>query len=102
SRSFEDKAIRGAKVQIGTDWQVLYNAPDLIDVDRLNGPAETQIAAIKPEIEKLLASLRGIDGVRDATYMVESILPSFYLPRYGLRGCPLFRLTTPDTSRTRL
>ena len=33
SRSFEDKAVRGAKVQIGTDWQVLYNAPDLIDVD---------------------------------------------------------------------
>ena len=34
SRSFEDKAVRGAKVQIGTDWQMLFNAPDLIDVDR--------------------------------------------------------------------
>ena len=52
SRSFEDKAVRGAKVQIGTDWQVLYNAPDLIDVDRLNGPAEAQLAAIKPEIDE--------------------------------------------------
>src|ERR1700745_1446723 len=61
--SFEDKAIRGAKVKFGTDCEVLYNAPDLIDVDRLNGPAETQLSAIKPEIEKLLTSLRGIDGV---------------------------------------
>src|SRR5438093_4282377 len=25
SRSFEDKAIRGAQVQLGTDWQVLFN-----------------------------------------------------------------------------
>jgi hypothetical protein len=99
SRSFEDKAVRGAKVQIGTDWQVLYNAPDLIDVDRLNGPAGAQIAAIRPEIDKLLASLRRIDGVRDATYMVESILPTFYLPGYGLRGVPLFLLANPDTYR---
>ena len=99
SRSFEDKAVRGAKVQIGTDWQVLYNAPDLIDVDRLNGPAETQIAAIKPEIDKLVASLKRIDGVRGATYMVESILPTFYLPGYGLRGVPLFLLANAETYR---
>jgi hypothetical protein len=99
SRSFEDKAVRGAKVQIGTDWQILYNAPDLINVDRLNGPAETQIAAIKPEIDKLLASLRQVEGVRGATYMVESVLPTFYLPGYGLRGVPLFLLEDPETYR---
>src|SRR5262249_51336204 len=52
-----------------------------------------------PEIEKLLTSLRGIDGVRDATYMVESILPSFYLPGYGLRGVPLFLLSDPEKYR---
>jgi hypothetical protein len=99
SRSFEDKAERGAKVQIGADWQVLYNAPDLINVDRLNGPAEMQIAAIKPEIDKLLASLRRVDGVREATYMVESVLPTFYLPGYGLRGVPLFLLQDAETYR---
>jgi hypothetical protein len=99
SRSFEDKAVRGAKVQIGTDWQVLYNAPDLINVDRLNGPAEMQLAAIKPEIDKLVGSLRAIPGVHDATYMVESVLPTFYLPGYGLRGVPLFLLGNPDTYR---
>jgi len=92
SGSFENKAVRGARVQIGADWQVMYNAPDLIDVDKLNGPASQQIGALKPEIEKLVGSLRQVPGVRDATYMVESVLPTFYLPGYGLRGVPMFLL----------
>jgi FtsX-like permease family len=99
SRSFADKAMRGAKVQIGTDWQIMFNAPDLVDVDRLNGPASAQLGALKPEIEKLMASLRRVDGVHDATYMVESVLPSFYLPGYGLRGVPLFLLGDPAKYR---
>jgi hypothetical protein len=52
-------------------------------IAEMGGIAETQIAAIKPEIDKLIASLRKIDGVRDATYMVESVLPTFYLPGSG-------------------
>lgn len=99
SASFENKAVRGAKVQIGADWQVMYNAPDLIDVDKLNGPASQQIGALKPEVEKLVASLRSLPGARGATYMVESVLPSFYLPGYGLRGVPLFLLGDVNTYR---
>jgi len=99
SRSFEDKAIRGAQVQLGTDWQVLFNAPDLVDIDRLSGSASRQLAALKPEIAKLVASLRGLPGVKDATYMIEAVLPSFYLPGYGLRGVPLYLLD--DTERYR-
>ena len=96
SRSFEDKAVRGAKVQIGTDWQVLYNAPDLIDVDRLNGPAGTADRGDQAGDRQAARLARGVDGVRDATYMVESVLPSFYLPGYGLRGVPLYLLANPD------
>jgi hypothetical protein len=100
SRSFANKAERGAKVQIGADWQVMYNAPDLIDVDKLNGPASQQLAALTPEVAKLVSSLRRIPGVRDATYMIESVLPTFYLPGYGLRGVPLFLLEDVDKYRT--
>src|SRR5207247_5959911 len=57
SRSFENKAIRGAHVQLGTDWQVLFNGPDLVDIDRLSGTASSQLAALKPEIAKLVTSL---------------------------------------------
>lgn len=99
SRSFEDKAIRGAAVQLGTDWQVLYNAPDLVDVDRLNGPASAQIAALKPEIEKLLTTFTRVSGVTGATYMVEAVLPTFYLPGYGLRGVPVYLLGAPEAYR---
>jgi hypothetical protein len=102
SRSFEDKAIRGAAVQLGTDWQVLFNAPDLVDVDRLNGPASAQFSAIKPEIDRLLGKYKGVSGVRDATFMVEAVLPSFYLPGYGLRGVPLYLLGSPDEYRERV
>jgi len=102
SRSFEDKAIRGAAVQLGTDWQVLFNAPDLVDVDRLNGPASAQFAAVKPEIDKLVASFARVGGVRGATFMIEAVLPSFYLPGYGLRGVPLYLLGSPDAYTARV
>jgi len=92
SRSFEDKAVRGARVQLGTDWQVLYNAPDMVDVERLRGPASEQLAALRPEVEKTLTSIKRVAGVRDATYMVDAVLPTFYLPGYGLRGVPLYLL----------
>jgi len=55
-----------------------------------------------PEIDKLVGSLKKIPGVRDATYMVESVLPTFYLPGYGLRGVPLFLLQNPDVYRSRV
>ncbi|MBI3263065.1 MAG: hypothetical protein HYZ58_07930 [Acidobacteria bacterium] len=102
SRSFEDKAIRGAQVQLGTDWQVLFNAPDLVDVDRLTGTASSQLAALKPEIATLLASLRRLPGVTDATFMIEAVLPSFYLPGYGLKGVPLYLLDDVDRYRAKV
>src|SRR5437867_1629224 len=102
SRSFEDKAIRGARVQLGTDWQVLFNGPDLVEVDRLRGTASSQLAALKPEIAKLVTSLGGVAGVKDATYMLEAVLPSFYLPGYGLRGVPLYLLGNADDYRNRV
>jgi hypothetical protein len=96
SRSFEDKAIRGAQVQLGTQWQVLFNAPDLVDVEHLNGPASAQLGALTPEIDRLVAALGRLDGVRDATYMIEAVLPNFYLPGYGLRGVPLYLLGSSE------
>src|SRR5262249_24886968 len=90
SRSFENKAIRGAQVQLGTDWQVLFHAPHLVEGARLTGTAASPLAALKPEIEKVVSAMRRLDGVADATYMIEAVLPSFYLPGYGLRGVPLY------------
>ena len=92
SGSFEDKAARGARVQIGADWQMLYNTPDLVDVSQLTGAASGQLPAVAAAADQLLAALRAVDGVIGATYMVEALLPDFYLPGYGLRGVPLYLL----------
>jgi hypothetical protein len=97
SPSFSDKAERGAKVQLGTDYQLLYNAPDLIDVGSLRGAAGGQLRALRPEIDRLTASLQRVEGVRTVTWMVETVLPSFYLPGYGLKGVPLYLLGDSNT-----
>jgi hypothetical protein len=96
SPSFSDKAVRGARVQLGTDWQMLYNAPDLTDVAKLRGDAGAQLRALQPEIDRLTASLKNVHGVRSVTWMLESVLPSFYLPGYGLKGVPLYLVGSSD------
>ncbi len=92
SSSFEDKASRGARVQIGADWQLLYNTPDLVDAGRLTGAARGQLSAIRTAVDPVLDALRQVEGVTAATYMAEALLPDFYLPGYGLRGVPLYVL----------
>ncbi|MPY90909.1 MAG: FtsX-like permease family protein [Luteitalea sp.] len=96
SPSFADKAVRGARVQLGTDWQLLYNAPDLADVNRLRGDAASQLRALQPEVDRLTAALNNVEGVRSVTYLVETLLPSFYLPGHGLKGVPLYLLGSND------
>jgi hypothetical protein len=92
SGSFEEKAARGARVQIGADWQVLYNTPDLVDASQLTGSAGTQLPAVKAAVDRLLTSIRDVEGVTATTYIIEALLPNFYLPGYGLRGVPLYLL----------
>ncbi len=99
-KSFSDKAVRGAKVQLGTDWQLLYNAPDLTDVALLRGPVGKQMSALAPEVDRIMNSIKKIDGVTGVTYMVESVLPSFYLPGYGLKGVPLYLLPNSESYLT--
>ena len=96
SRSFEDKAERGAKVQLGADWQVLFNSPELADVSRLSGSLGQQLTALGPEVEALVARIKQVPGVRDVTYLYEGLLPQFYLPGYGLKGVPMFLIGEPD------
>jgi len=96
SRSFEEKAARGARVQIGADWQLLFNSPDLVAADRLEGGLGRQRAALQPSIDALQAKLSGVAGVQRVTPLIEAVLPNIYLPDYGLRGVPAYLLT--DTS----
>jgi len=96
SRSFADKAERGAKVQLGADWQILFNSPEVVDVASLSGSLGHQLVALRPEVEALVARIKQVPGVRDATYLYEAVLPQFYLPGYGLKGVPMFLIGEPE------
>ena len=65
---------------------------------RVNGATPSNIAC------KLLVpgKIEGVAGVKDATSLIEAVLPSFYLPGYGLRGVPLYLLASVDDYRNRV
>jgi FtsX-like permease family len=90
SGSFEEKAARGARVQIGADWQLLFNSPDLTDVTRLQGSLGEQRDALREPIERLASQVAAVGGVTGVTYLIEALLPNIYLPDYGLRGVPAY------------
>jgi hypothetical protein len=98
SGSFEDKAVRGAHVQIGSDWEVTLNAPNLVgsSEEQLRGPLNTQWQMLLPKVEAIRESLSNVQGVRSTTFLVETLLPSFYLPGYGFKGVPLYVLVDPE------
>lgn len=95
-RSFEEKEVRGARTQMGTEWQVIYNAPDFAGSETLHGGLGSQLGAIRPQIEKSVASLNKVEGIEPATYVIEALLPRFYLPGYGIRGVPLYLIGNID------
>ena len=93
SGSFEDKAARGARVQIGADWQVLYNAPDLVDASQLDRQRRHAVAGSESggrSAADIAARRRG-SCTRRPTWS-RRCCPNFYLPGYGLRGVPLYLL----------
>lgn len=96
SGSFADKAARGARVQMGADVQLIFNAAEMADAEALKGPLERQLAALRPQIAKIVKSLELLPGVTAVTYMLEGVLPNFYLPGHGLRGVPVYLLANVD------
>lgn len=96
SRSFEDKAVRGARVQMGADLQFIFNAPEMADAETLKGPLAKQLSVLEPQVERIVGALSGISGIAAVTYMLEGNLPNFYLPGHGLQGVPVYLVRNVD------
>ena len=96
SGSFGDKGVRGAQVQMGAQLLVTLNAPDLVDVEQLRGGLRVQLEALQPRVEDILSEVRKLEDVQSVTYMLEAVLPNFFLPNYGLRGVPIFLIDDVD------
>lgn len=94
--SFQDKAVRGARLGTGADWQLIFNAPDLAPVEESRSDLSAQLLALRPGIERVVNALEGVPGVTSVSTMPEVILQDLYLPGYGLRGIPLYLISEPD------
>jgi hypothetical protein len=95
SKSFEDKALRGATVQVGSELHVSINASDLATPEQLEQGLGGQVQAIRAELKKRLAAFHRAD-VNAVDYLFEAILPGFFFPGYGLSGVPLYLIDDPQ------
>jgi FtsX-like permease family len=95
SKSFEDKAMRGATVQIGSELHVSINPNDLVNAEQLEQGLGGQVQAIRRSLKERLAKFQHAD-VASIEYLFEAILPGFFFPGYGLSGVPLYLLEDPQ------
>lgn len=95
SKSFEDKALRGATVQIGSELHVSINPNDLVTAEQLEQGLGGQIQAIRTVLKERLAKLPR-DGIASVDYLFEALLPGFFFPGYGLSGVPFYLIDDPQ------
>lgn len=94
AKSFEDKALRGATVQVGSELHVTVNPHDLVEAERLEQGLGSQVQAIRSALKERLAGLRSED-VLSVEFIFEALLPGFFFPGYGLSGVPLYLIDDP-------
>ena len=94
SKAFEDKALRGATVQVGSELHVTLNPNDLVTAEQLEQGLGAQVQAIRTVLNKRLAGFSHPDVV-SVDDLFEAILPGFFFPGYGLSGVPLYLIDEP-------
>ena len=95
SKSFEDKALRGATVQVGSELHVAINPSDLVSAEQQEQGLGGQVQAIQAVLKERLAKFQHPD-VTAVEYLFEAILPGFFFPGYGLSGVPLYLIDDPQ------
>jgi ABC-type antimicrobial peptide transport system permease subunit len=95
SKSFEDKALRGATVQVGSELHISINPTDFVTAEQLEQGLGAQAQAIRAALKERLAAVKQPEIV-SMDYMFEAILPGFFFPGYGLSGVPLYLLDDPE------
>jgi hypothetical protein len=94
AKSFEDKALRGATVQIGSEIHVTVNPNDLVAAEQLEQELGEQVRALRGALKERLAGIVQGD-ILSVGYIFEALLPGFFFPGYGLSGVPLYLIDDP-------
>ena len=95
SKSFEDKALRGATVQVGSELHVSISPTDLVSAEQFEQGLGGQVQAIRAALKERLAAFQH-PPVTSIEYIFEAILPGFFFPGYGLSGVPLYLIDDPQ------
>src|SRR5215467_5209731 len=95
SKAFEDKALRGATVQVGSELHVTINPNELVTAEQPEQRLCRQVQAIRTVLNKRLAGFSHPDVV-SVDDLFEAILPGFFFPGYGLSGVPLYLIDDPQ------
>jgi hypothetical protein len=95
AKSFEDKALRGATIQVGSELHLTLSPGDFVSAEQLEQGLGGQVRALRSALEERLAALRG-DNILSVNYIFEALLPGFFFPGYGLSGVPLYLIGDPE------
>jgi hypothetical protein len=95
AKSFEDKALRGAIVQIGSELHVTINPHDLAEAEQLEQGLGGQIRVLRAALKERLAALPKGE-ILSVDYIFEALLPGFFFPGYGMSGVPLYLIDDPE------
>lgn len=87
--SFEDKTIRGVKVNLGSDLVFSFNTSDLTGGELTIKGVSQQLARVSPMVEDTIRKITSVKGVEAAYVIYELTVPgSFYIP--GHSSLPLY------------
>ena len=95
ARSFEDKALRGATVEVGSELHIVLGPGDLVPAEKLDQGLGAQAEAIRSAVKERLGALRD-DNIVSIDTIIEALLPGFFFPGYGLSGVPLYLIDDPE------
>jgi hypothetical protein len=95
ARSFEDKALRGATVEVGSELHIALGPGDLVAAEQLDQGLGAQVQALRAAVKERLAAVRD-DNIVSVDTIVEALLPGFFFPGYGLSGVPLYLIDDPE------
>ena len=92
SHSFTDKAVRGVRIQMGADAQLLFNTLDVAGQPQEHlGP---EVERLREPFTDVLNDLRNNPNIAAALGLIKTMIP-LYMPGYGYGGVPAFLLNAP-------
>ena len=93
---FDNKMVRGARLQLGSDLHVTLNAPDLVPAGALGrGGLAERVGLLEQRLRPLVSRLESLEGVQAVEYLIEGLAEGVYMRGYGFNGIPIYLVDRP-------